>query len=338
MTKVQMQYEPFDDIIRRVADLRERVDDYRRRGRFILDLMDAGAWVGRGSDAFTDELLNQVLPSLDRLSAALEAITATLRAAMQQIQDAEQQGAALFKGGLATAAGVGALMGGLAAAINPYWVEPTDDGQLTGYKDAKILFINGIGTGPGDHLGGLRQISDMYGGRPVAGIYNKMSVGVPILGHLIDSFQTVGDWAESWSGHRVFDNPAVDATMEWIRNNPDGQLVAHSQGGAITSAALRNLEREGFDLTKLNVLTMGGAGPVFPDGPNYQSYETTIDPVPKLTRLINAPLRLLFPDKIHKTNVGFGFSFGDLIGHSADTYKNLIGDRDGGSGGSSGGW
>jgi len=294
MTKVQMQYEPFDDIIRRVADLRERVDDYRRRGRFILDLMDAGAWVGRGSDAFTDELLNQVLPSLDRLSAALEAITVTLRAAMQQIQDAEQQGAALFKGGLATAAGVGALMGGLAALVakaHPSWLTEysEQDGGFTGAKEAEVLFINGIRTDSGSHISGLMQVSKAYGNVPVTGIYNKTD------GVAVDLYQSVKDWAHARFGNGVSSNPAVESAKEWIRTHPNGQLVVHSQGAAITSAALMDLSREKppFNLDNLKVMTLGGAGAKFPWGPEYRHLSFSGDLVPEATLAINNPTMLL---------------------------------------------
>jgi len=340
---VQLQYEPFETIVRRVEAMREHVDIHRQRIQHILDLMDAGAWIGQGSEAFIHELLTVVHPSVERLATALEATAVTLRAAMQRIQDADQQGAALFKNGADSG---GETQHGYAVAKSVegrlYDDLPTYDGQLTGDKDAKILFINGVGMSDKDHLKGLTGVSEMYHGAKVAGIYNQSD---PTWGKAGDFFQSVNDWSESWTGKRLGSNPAVDATMDWVRNNPDGQLVVYSQGGAITSAALMNLRHDGFDLSKLKVRVIGGAGPIFPHDPAYEFFETTSDPVPKVTRFLNAPLQLIFTKPIGTQMIEHQF---DILhpgaGHDLDLYMGKIIEREnprsggGGGGGYSGSW
>lgn len=339
---VRIQYDSYDELIGKVSHLRDIAEQHQSRVYYFLGELDDQRWTGRGADAFRRELTDDILPAVNNLELALATIIQTMGRARDILSEAEQRAAALFRGDIAALVGgtiAGAVAGATAVkATTPkvYTELPTRDGQLTGDKDAKILFINGIGTNGQGHLDGLTDISEMYGNAPVAGIFNNTSVNIPILGHIIDSFQAIGDWAEAWTGHRLIDNPAVDGMMEWIKNNPDGQIVAHSQGAAIASAALRNLEREGFDLSKLKVRLLGGAGPVFPDGPKYESFETTIDLVPKVTRILNAPLQLIFPDKVHEQNAGFGFSFGDLIGHGVDTYKDFI--KNNRPTNSSGGW
>ncbi len=331
--KIRIKYDELENIARKVDAMHERADERRQSVRTILYLVDSGGWVGRGAKAFRDELTDDILPTLGKLIAALEAISDMLRTAMQRMSDAEHQAAALFSGNIGEL--VGAALGGIAARvvselgniannnrIDPYSIVPTDDGQLTGVQDAKILFINGINTSGEAHLGGLRDISDMYDGKPVAGIYNKSTPYVGIVG---DLFQSLGDWSEAWTGGRLINNPAVDSAMDWIRNNPEGQLVVHSQGAAVTSAALMNLQRQGVDLSQLKVRVLGGAGPVFPSGPDYEFFQTDTDPVPVLTRILNAPLQLIFTERANRMILDHDFNiFNPIEGHGIDVYKDKI--------------
>lgn len=348
--KVRIQYDSYDELIDKVGKLRDIAEQHQSHVHRFLGELDDKRWTGRGADAFRRELTDDILPAVNDLESALATIIQTMGRARDILREAEQRAAALFRGDIAALVGgvvAGAMAGASAVKANApkvYTEVPTRDGQLTGDKDAKILFINGIGTDGQGHLDGLTDISEMYGGQPVAGVFNATSDGVslPLIGklpgssHIIDMFQAADDWAEAWTGHRFVNNPAVDSMMQWIKDNPDGQIVAHSQGAAITSAALQNLERQGFDLSKLKVRILGGAGPVFPDGPQYESFENVVDPVPKLTRFLNRPLQILFPDKVHEEISGFGFSFGDPIGHGIDTYKRLI--KDNVSSGGGGSW
>jgi hypothetical protein len=58
-------------------------------------------------------------------------------------------------------------------------------------------------------------------------------------------------------------------------------MVGHSQGAAIISAALCDLQRESrhFDFSHMVVYTLGGAGVMFVDGPEYHHCIRASDPV-----------------------------------------------------------
>ena len=84
-------------------------------------------------------------------------------------------------------------------------------------------------------------------------------------------------------------------------------VMAHSQGGLITSRALvtsttgcawrmgcprRTREKA---MSKLNVETFGAAAMHYPDGPNYVHYVNTVDAVPVLTGLGDSQTGALNP-------------------------------------------
>ncbi len=86
-----------------------------------IDVLRTGDWVGKGADAFYQEMDSAILPSLKRLIAALEdASQVTLKIA-RRVKQAEDDAAALFRivgagvGG-AAAAGAAAGAGGSGAA------------------------------------------------------------------------------------------------------------------------------------------------------------------------------------------------------------------------------
>jgi len=74
-----------------------------------------------------------------------------------------------------------------------------------------------------------------------------------------------------------------------ISENRPLRIEAHSQAGAITSAALMELYRRDpkLDLSQITVNTYGSAGTQFPPGPQYTHYVIAGDPVPMIVRLDN---------------------------------------------------
>lgn len=317
MNKIQVMYDELERIARQIDRLQEVADMHRARVYEWRSWMESGVWIGRGSEAFTEELVYLVEPATRRLSAALEATALKLREAIIRYQEAEREGAALFNRDLTGVtfsvgkaiadkalaslyptpdSGLRESYGGLYNDVRrpPWLTEYSEaDGGLTGATKADVLFINGIQTDPQSHISGLIQVSEAYGNVPVTGIYNKTAGDG--LGALLDVRQSLNDWAESHFGFR-FDwvNPAVDQAVKWIKEHPDGQLVVHSQGAAITSAALMRLARENppFDLDNLKVTTLGGAGAKFPDGPDYRHLSFTGDHIPGATLKFNNPTML----------------------------------------------
>lgn len=154
------------------------------------------------------------------------------------------------------------------------------DGGYTGWPpdQADMIFINGIRTpydGAGGHLSTVEGLQARFGDRHVMGIYNLSE------GSTKDTLQALQDAFQTGDYDRLITNPAVDSLVRTIEQNPGRpyELMVHSQGAAITAAALCVLASRGVDLSHLKVNTFGGAGIIYPKGPAYSHYTSVNDPV-----------------------------------------------------------
>jgi len=146
-----------------------------------------------------------------------------------------------------------------------------------------IFYVNGINTDRTTHCETLKQIGDMTCAT-VVGVYNATE-GMPK-----DALQTGQDRAliDAAAGGRkglAHDgrNPAVDTMSDLIvqetRAGRPPEIMAHSQGGAVTSLALYDANNTlkagppgtpGLEGTK--VTSFGAAAPSWVQGPEYTHY------------------------------------------------------------------
>ncbi len=148
-----------------------------------------------------------------------------------------------------------------------------------------LIYINGISTNKDAQAASLQAIADTTGSRTI-GIHNSTQGG------LLDVVQSLGDKLD------IGNNPAVntlaDTVYDEIKAGRPVHLVAHSQGGIITSRALTDVynrlrtedgmsRRAARDLmSNIKVETFGGASKRYPDGPQYVHYVNRRDAVPQL--------------------------------------------------------
>jgi hypothetical protein len=148
-----------------------------------------------------------------------------------------------------------------------------------------VLYVNGIQTNLAGQANSLQAIADTTGAR-VIGIHNATE------GFAADLAQCVKDKLD------VGTNPAVDTLADTLYNEikagRDVHLMAHSQGGLISSRALGDVYNrlrieDGMSqsqaqqaMSRINVETFGAAAMSYPDGPNYVHYVNRGDPVPGL--------------------------------------------------------
>lgn len=59
--------------------------------------LESGSWIGRGSDAFFNEMNGEVMPAAQRLMQALAEASSVVQQIAQTVQAAEEDAAALFK-------------------------------------------------------------------------------------------------------------------------------------------------------------------------------------------------------------------------------------------------
>ena len=156
-------------------------------------------------------------------------------------------------------------------------------GRVT--TDETIVYVNGISTTVAGQSASLRQIADRTGAR-VVGLHNATE------GTFLDIIQSAGDTLD------IGRNPAVDALADLVYDEITAgrtiHLMAHSQGGLITSRALQDVRNrlmieDGLSrrdaermLGRVRVETFGGAAGGYPDGPQYVHYVNRLDPVPSL--------------------------------------------------------
>lgn len=148
-----------------------------------------------------------------------------------------------------------------------------------------VIFVNGINTTKDSQAASLQNIANQAG-LNVIGIHNATEGMVKDLGQCVQDKLDVGT------------NPAVDTLANTVYGELKAgrgvHLLAHSQGGLITSRALNDVYQrlrleDGMSKTeaqnlmgKVKVETFGAAAGHYPDGPQYVHYINSADPVPNL--------------------------------------------------------
>ncbi len=286
--------------------LQARADELEQNYRALFskgrDLREV--WHGEGANYFFDEMSDLTMPAYRRLIESLDKICHVLNQIAQVMRTAEEQASHLFKGGigisLASNQFNGFLGGGAGGGFSGGFFE-YKDGGLYGENnqpfkgDPDVIFIPGIDTKPKDFENHIARTNANYPPEmEIAAIYNKTE------GHLADINQALSDRADATIDYRFGNhNPAVETLKNQVRQAIlDGRplrLEAHSQGGAITSAALMDLYRENpnYDFSNITVKTFGSAGTEFPPGPRYTHYVIAGDPVPLLVGVDDSAMSLV---------------------------------------------
>jgi hypothetical protein len=160
-------------------------------------------------------------------------------------------------------------------------VKPSNGARPNG----TIVYVNGINTTKETQSNSLQKIADKTGAN-VIGIHNATE------GTVKDLAQCVGDKLD------IGKNPAVDTVADTVYKELKAgrgvHLMAHSQGGLITSRALNDVKNrlrmeDGMSkqqakalMANVSVETFGAAAVRYPDGPQYVHYVNRADPVPSL--------------------------------------------------------
>lgn len=98
MNQIRFQYDDLEVIARLFRQHSDRADDVLRRMLTCLRLMDDGAWIGKGSEEFREELEDIVIPAVRRLSAVLADTAWTLDRGADIMREADDLAAAQFRG------------------------------------------------------------------------------------------------------------------------------------------------------------------------------------------------------------------------------------------------
>lgn len=289
---IQVDYPLLERIATQLGNENKRIKTLLQNLHQYNDKLRRGGWIAEAADVFYQDMDNRVLPSVSRLLYALEQSEIVMREIAHLMRRAEDDACLGLRGGNGSQlAGLGlhGLEAGIRGGVDytqSEWAALPEGSDGRWYGDigqAQAIIVNGIQTDPGGLHNLMAGASKELGDIPVLGVYNATG-GKNFFGFVQDTGQAIADKFQAWSGIRLgAENPAVASLMEAVQQTGGAiPIVAHSQGGAITAAALWELYDQGYDLSNLKVITMGSAEFFFPPGPQYEHRVHLNDVVPMI--------------------------------------------------------
>ncbi len=95
--EVRASYDELEQVANRFARAQNEVQHLLQNVRSSMQPLEAGGWIGKGSDAFFSEMRGEVLPAVTRLQQAMAEAGATTRTIVQVMQQADEEAAAPFR-------------------------------------------------------------------------------------------------------------------------------------------------------------------------------------------------------------------------------------------------
>ncbi len=288
---VSANYQELQKIAQQFATQQKQIQGLTQSLVNTVDQLRQGGWVADAANRYYRNMDQSIFPSLRRLSTALGHSQDAVLEIARIFRQAEEEACAGLRGeGSIGWNPIGTEENGNSDQTSGETQKPKDGDWIGDPYTAKAIVVNGIQNDAGDLGKMMEGVSGAFGGAPVMGVYNategKFDLFNPFsyMGIVRDVGQAVADKFEAHIGFRIGpENPAVKSLADAIiASDGHAPIIAHSQGGAITAAALTELSHRGFDLNKLTVVTMGTAEISFPDGPHYTHYVHAYDMVPAL--------------------------------------------------------
>jgi WXG100 family type VII secretion target len=167
---IQVDYDQMEQIAGRFARQAEDAAQMRRRVYNAFQKLEAGAWEGRGADAFIKEMETFIFPALNRLEQAMSQAAEVCRQINQVVQQAEEEAGSLFRDGAGGGptgggGGAGAGAGGAGFSGGRYGTQ-VGSGIFPGnpFNGAGMAAGGNFGV-PSDWLGGVNDwLSNFYQG------------------------------------------------------------------------------------------------------------------------------------------------------------------------------
>lgn len=253
--------------------------------------------MGFGLDSIRRGISNVVDAGRNAVENVVEAGRDVVENVVQTGQNVVEQGRDVFEGAVDKAQDIA---GGITDFVRGRTDDKKNDGAIL-YPDGTsapagstierdpskplVLQVNGISTDLQGQVSALEAVQEATGGEAqVVGIHNATEGMLRDLGQA--ALDTLG------KGH----NPAVDSLADQIVAELEAgrpvHVMAHSQGGLITSRALEQVkqqlmmeggmtaEQATSAMNNIQVESFGSAAPSWPDGPQYVHYVNLLDPVP----------------------------------------------------------
>jgi len=158
-----------------------------------MQVLEGGDWAGQGAKAFYQEMGQYVLPSLKRLTSALQAAQQVSQAISREMKEAEDAAAAVFRA--VGAAGAAGSLGGAAGAFAGAAASTSGSAESGGFWSSVGDFFGGVFDEGRDMLTGLAH-AVIHPLDTIEGLWH----GITHPGELWDAFKK--PFVEAWeSGH-----------------------------------------------------------------------------------------------------------------------------------------
>lgn len=95
--EIRADYEEMEQIANRFANQSQAIQEMLQKVRSSMEKLENGDWIGRGSDAFFNEMNSDILPAVDRLVQALDEGNRTAKDISQTVQQAEEEASSRFR-------------------------------------------------------------------------------------------------------------------------------------------------------------------------------------------------------------------------------------------------
>jgi WXG100 family type VII secretion target len=93
---IKMDYDLMEEMSRTFLEGVEQLANTNREMQNIASMMENGALLGRGGDAFTDAIRQKLCMSLDKLTEKFQELSRDIRDAMKDMQEADKKSAGEF--------------------------------------------------------------------------------------------------------------------------------------------------------------------------------------------------------------------------------------------------
>jgi WXG100 family type VII secretion target len=95
--EIRADYDQLENVASRFANQSQTIQQLLQKVNGSMDKLEDGGWIGRGSDAFFQEMHSEVLPASQRLQAVLGQANQVARTIIQTIQQAEEEASSPFR-------------------------------------------------------------------------------------------------------------------------------------------------------------------------------------------------------------------------------------------------
>jgi WXG100 family type VII secretion target len=95
--RIEANYEQLEQISTRFSQQADEVERLMQNVRGCVENLEGGGWIGRGADAFFQEMNDEVLPAVNRLFQAMQQGSQAAQQISNVVSTAEEEASSRFR-------------------------------------------------------------------------------------------------------------------------------------------------------------------------------------------------------------------------------------------------